>query len=123
MTVFANKPRTSAIIHVTANDTIVVAGNTTTSNIASDGEIVTGAHIKQVWCGSSSGNGAYWKVSSVNSAANSEVLLLVLDSTAYMDYAGNGVKVPVLGDELKFELVNGDEGYLMLELRKEVEIL
>ena len=52
VTVISNRPRTSAVFHVTgtANATIVVAGNNAVSNVASAGETLTGAYITQaVW--------------------------------------------------------------------------
>lgn len=115
MTVSINRKALSVVVHVSANDTVVVAGNDSVSNIAAPGEIVTEAYVKQVWYGSPSGNAAYWMV---KRGANT---LLVLDSTGWTDYAGNGSMLkqdPTAN--LVLQLVGTGNGYVMVELQKVV---
>lgn len=111
MAVTINRKNTSAVIHVTANATITVAGNSTTSNVATSNEVLSGATIVQAFCGA--GNGAYW---TVKRGSNT---VLVLDSTGYYDFAGSGMAITAdSGGTIVANLVNGTDGYLMLEVQK-----
>ncbi len=111
-----NRKNLSVTVHCTSNATFVIAGNTTVSNVAIGDEVLTGASIKQAWYSSSSGNTAYW---TVKRGANT---VLVLDSTGWMDFAGNGNLLNKdASANLVLQLVNAadDEGFLMIELQKE----
>ena len=114
-TILHNRKYKSVVLHATSNTTWVIAGNNSVSNVAIDDEIITGGSIKQVWCGSSSGNASYWSVSRGSN------VVCVLDSTAWMDYAGNGCSITK--DEagtLVVNLHNGadNSGYIMIEIQK-----
>lgn len=110
MAVTINRKNTSAVIHITANAVINVAGNSTTSDIATGNEVLTGVTIVQAFCGA--GNGSYW---TVKRGANT---VLVYDSTGYYDYAGAGMALNVdTGGTIVANLVGG-VGYLMLEVQK-----
>lgn len=112
-TIAQNRKNTSAVIHVTASNTIIIAGNSSVSDIAIGNEVLTGCSITQVFCGSSSGNGAYW---TVKRGANT---VAVLDSTGYFDYAGAGMALTVdAGGTLVANLINGSDGYLLIEIQK-----
>ena len=111
--VFNNKRYGTATILFTSNDTVTVAGNTTSSNVAVSDEILTGATITQMWCGSPSGNAAYW---TVKRGANT---VFVADSTAYIDFRGNGSGLTL--DEagtLVANLVGATVGTLIIEIKK-----
>lgn len=112
MAVLINKKGLATVVHVTANATLTIAGDDQTSNIASTGETVTGATITQAWYGTS--NGASWEVKRGSNT------VMVLDSTGYMDFAGNGI---VLNKDPTATLVmtlNGaGTGFLILELTKQ----
>ncbi len=112
--VISNKERASVVLHFTANvANIAVAGNTAVSNVAKDNEFVVGAQINQAIFGSPSGNGAYWVV---KRGANT---VLVLDSTAAIDFAGNGMAITQYpAANLSVELVGSTSGFLTLELQK-----
>lgn len=113
MAVTINRKNTSAVIHLTANATINVAGNSTTSDIATGNEVLTGATIVQVFCGCPSGANAYW---TVKRGANTA---LVLDSTGYFDYAGAGMAVNIdTGGTIVANLENSADGYLLIEVQK-----
>lgn len=111
MAVLINKKGLSAVIHLTANATINVAGNSSVSDIAVGDEVVTGATITQVWFGC--GNGAYWEI---KRGANSVVFV---DSTGYLDFAGNGV---ALNKDTTATLVANlnlsQTGFVVIELTK-----
>ena len=112
--IFNNK-RQQVDILFTANDTITVAGNDSVSEIATTGQIITGATIKQLWCSSPSGNGAYWEVLR---GAN---VVFTPDSTAFIDFAGNGVGLDVdKAEDLTVNLYRAaaDEGSIIITLRK-----
>ena len=113
-TVVSNRKNTSAVILITANSSVTIAGNSSTSDIATGDEVLTGASICQIFCGSSSGNGAYW---SIKRGANT---VAVLDSTGYYDYAGSGMAITVDSTApLVANLHNGTEGYLLIEVQKQ----
>lgn len=110
--IIQNRKNLSTTILFTANTTLVVAGNTSVSSIAVDDEIITGATINQAWCGSPSGASAYWEV---KRGANT---VAVLDSTAYIDYAGNGGAITLDQSANVVVTLVGTTGTLMLELQK-----
>lgn len=112
--VIANRKNLSATLHFTANATVVIAGNSSVSDIAVDNEVLTGAYITQMWYGTPSGAVAYWEV---KRGANT---VAILDSTSYTDYAGNGNPIRLDNEAtLVVTLVGTDAGYLMVELQKE----
>jgi len=113
-------PNNSVIVHVSGSNTLVCTGIDSVSNLASTGETVSSAAIKQVWCGSSSGAGSYWVVERGNSTVNTVVG--VYDSSAWIDYAGNGASLTLHddGDNVWFTLVGAGDSYLMLEFKKEI---
>ena len=113
-TVQQNRKNTSAVIHITGSNTVTIAGNSTVSDVAIGNEVLTGCTITQVFCGSSSGNGAYW---TIKRGANT---VAVLDSTGYFDYAGAGMALSVdSGGTLEANLINGTDGYLLIEIQKQ----
>lgn len=110
----ANRKNLSTTVHFSSNGSLVIAGNSSVSGIAIDNEELTGAYITQVWYGSPSGSVAYWEV---KRGANT---VLVLDSTSYTDFAGNGNAIKLDSTAtLSANLVGSAAGYLILELQKE----
>lgn len=115
--ILKNSGNGSVILHATSNATFIIAGNNSVSNVATNNEIVSLATIKQVWSGSSSGNGAYWVL---KRGAN---VVGVYDSTFWKDYAGNGFALNKDSSaNVVVELHNAasDEGYIMIEIKKEI---
>lgn len=105
------------ILHATSNATFVVAGNNSVSNLAVNNEIVESATIKQIWCGSPSGNGAYWIV---KRGAN---VVGVYDSTCWIDYAGNGFalnKDAAANVVITLHNTADDTAYIMIEVKKQI---
>lgn len=130
MPTMINRSGSSAVVHVTGNDCIVIAGNSSVSNIAfgnsSVYETITGASITQVWWGSTgiSGN-SYWVVNRGLGSAGSPVTtvnantVLVLPDSGYMDYAGTGAAlIKNLTANCSVALYNSTTGYLMVEFQK-----
>jgi len=115
-----NAANNSVLVHVSGSNTLVCTGDDVTSNLASSGEVVSRAPIKQVWCGSSSGTGDYWVVERGNDTVNTVVG--VYDSSAWIDYAGNGAALTLHddGENVWFTLVGAGDSYLMLEFKKEI---
>ena len=111
MAVIINKKNLSAVVHITANASLTIAGDSATSNVAIDNEVLTGANINQIWYGS--GNGAYW---TIKRGSNT---VFVTDGTGYIDFAGNGI---LLNNDNSGTLVanlNGTgPGVLIIELQK-----
>jgi hypothetical protein len=83
MAILINKKGLSAVVHLTANATLTIAGAAGVSDIATGDEVLTGAYISQIWYGT--GNGAYWEIKRGSNTA------FHLDSTGYIDFTGNGV--------------------------------
>ena len=111
-----NRKNLSISLHADANTTWTIAGNSSVSDIATGDEVLTGASIKQVWFGSSSGNGMYWVVKRGSNTIG------VYDSTGWKDYSGNGNMINKdSSGTLVVELNNtgNGSGYIMIELQKE----
>jgi hypothetical protein len=112
--IIANRKNLSTTLHFVSNGTVVIAGNSTVSDIAIDNEVLTGAYITQVWYGSPSGSVSYWEI---KRGANT---VAVLDSTSYTDFAGNGNALKLdSGATLTASLIGTTAGYLMIEVQKE----
>ena len=131
MPTMINRSGASAVVPVTGNDCIVIAGNSSVSNIAfgnsSVYETVTGAAITQVWWGSTAiGGNSYWIVN--RGVGNSSVAnvsfqtgntVLVLDGTGYIDFAGSGASmIKNSTGNCSVGLINSTTGYLMIEFQK-----
>lgn len=114
MPVINNKKNGTATIHAVANATFVIAGNNSVSNIALPGEQITGASIAQMWFGSPSGNAAYWEVLR---GANT---VGAFDSTAYLDFRGNGELLSMDPTANVVVQLNGStKGFMMITLIKQ----
>lgn len=111
MAVLINKKGLSAVIHLTANATINVSGNSTTSDICTGDEVITGASITQIWYGC--GNGAYWEIKRGSNT------VFYTDSTGYLDFAGNGVALNKdVAGTLVANLNSSQTGSIIIELTK-----
>lgn len=131
MPTMINRSGASAVVHVTGNVCVVIAGNSSVSNIAfgnsSVYETITGAAITQVWWGSTaiSGN-SYWIVNrgtGNNSVANvsfqSGNTVLVLPDSGHIDFAGDGASlIKNTTGNCSIGLINSTTGYLMIEFQK-----
>ncbi len=130
MTTMINRSGSSAVIHVTANDCIAIAGTPTTSNIAFGNttvfETLTGASITQIWWGSTGITGnSYWVVnrglgtpaSPVTAVSGNTVL--VLPDSGHLDFAGKGASlIKNLTANCTVALYNSTTGYMMVEFQK-----
>lgn len=116
VTVVKNQKNGVVTIHFNANGSIVIAGNNSVSNVAMGAEVVGKAPINQVWFGSPSGNAAYWEIK------RDGTLVATFDSTAYMDFAGNGNQLLVAANaaNLTANLIGATSGFLIVELQKQL---
>jgi hypothetical protein len=112
VSVISNKPRTSAVFHVTAaNATIVVAGNSAVSNVASAGETLTGAYITQVAWGCDPNGYIVIKRDTTPVA--------FYDSTGQHEYAGCGMPINVgLTANINIEFIGSANCFLVFEVQK-----
>jgi hypothetical protein len=104
-----------AIVHFTANGSCNLVGNSTTSEIALTGQVITGAVINKIWHGTNSGNsqGSYWKVQRGSN------VVAVVDGTGLEDYTGNGTALSMDSTGNLTVSINGDvNAYIMVEVRK-----
>jgi len=110
MPTIINRSGSSAVVHVNANSTIVIAGTSAVSNVASVGETLTGAYITQVWWGAPAG---YWTIKRGSNTA------LVLSETGYLDFAGAGASLTIdASADIVANLVTSSTGFLMFEVQK-----
>ena len=113
-----NAANLNVIVHANASGNVVLTGNT--SDIASPGENVIGTTIKQVWCGSISGGPGYWLLEKGFANGDGRSTIGVYDSTAWIDYAGNGCAINIDEDaEALFFTLNGSAaGYISIDIKK-----
>jgi hypothetical protein len=110
MAIIINKKGLSAVIHLTANATINISGNSVTSDIALGNEIITGASIKQIWYGSNNGHWAVGRGS--NTAA-------ILNNTGHMDFISHGITLNKdTGATLTANLNSTGVGFIIIEVSK-----
>jgi hypothetical protein len=109
-----NKKGSSVALHMFSNSgNIVIAGNSVVSNIAMAGENVTSAVINQIWAGSPSGANSYWEI---KRGAN---VVLVVDSSCWLDFSGNGRQLTLDGTaDLTANLIGSAAGTLIIDLQK-----
>lgn len=111
MSVLINKKGLSAVVHLTANATLTIAGAVGVSDIATGDEVVGGAYISQVWYGCA--NGAYWEIKRGSNT------VLHVESAGYMDFAGNGIVLNKdVGATLVANLNASQTGTIIIELTK-----
>ena len=112
VTVTSNKKNTSAVLHFNANATVIVAGNSSQSNVAMSDEVLTGATIVQ----------SFWGVDGTGSiqVKRDTTLIAVYDSTGFKDYAGCGMPLNVVPTgNINVTFVGTSNAYLMLEVQKQ----
>jgi hypothetical protein len=110
----ANRKNLSTTVLFTGTGSIVIAGNSTVSDIATGDEVITSATITQLWVGSPSGNSSYWTI------ARGSNTVAVWDSSGYFDYAGNGNALTLdKSANLTVTLTGSGAGTLLIELQKE----
>jgi len=115
--IVSNKLNGEVTLLFTANDSVVVAGNNTVSNVtASASENIVSSHIRTViyGAGSTGANTGYWKLSRGTNVVG------VFAGSGNVSYSGSGVNLNLDGAaNLVANLVGGTEGSLLVVLRKE----
>jgi hypothetical protein len=113
VTLTSNKKNTSLVIHVSSANSgnVIIAGNSSVSNVAVTNETLTGAYITQAYWGCD-GNG---HVQILRGAT----LVAVYDSTGYKDYAGCGMPLNVNQTaNLTVNFVGSSNAYVIIEMQK-----
>lgn len=119
VTITSNKKNLSTTIHVSsANASLVIAGNSSVSSIASGDEVLTGAYISQIYFGhdgsASDGGVAIYR------GAN---LIAAYDTSCFMDYAGTGMALTVdQSATLEIKFIGSNASYCFLEVQKVGEL-
>ena len=111
--VISNRKNTSVVLHVASANSgnVVIAGNSTVSNVAISNEILTGAYITQVVWGCD-GNGHIQVLRGAN-------LVAVYDSTGQHEYAGTGMPINMYpAANLSINLVGSANSFIAIELQK-----
>ena len=116
MATIINRRGASAVVHVVANTTVVITGNSSTSNIAFGSgnaqieETITNGYISQVWWGT---DGGRWTV------ARGSNTYLVLNNSGHMDFAGQGAAITADSTANAVLTLSGTaNGFLMVEFQK-----
>lgn len=105
-----------SVIHANANQTIVVVGNNTVSNLTSNSsELVVSASLSKAWWGSQGGT---WIVQQGNSSANA--ISAVFNDSGFMhfDQGGTLIDANKTGTNMYLTLVGTANGFIQLELKK-----
>lgn len=111
-TILSNKKNTSAVIHfASSNSSLVIAGNSSVSNVATSDEVLTGAYITQaVWGCDGTGHIQVFR---------GATLVAVYDSTGQQEYAGTGMPITVgQAANLDVKFVGSANAYLLMEVQK-----
>jgi hypothetical protein len=111
--VISNRKNTSVVLHVASANSgnLVVAGNSSVSNLAISDEVLTGAYITQVVWGCD-GNGHIQVLRGAN-------LVAVYDSTGQHEYAGTGMPINMYPSaNLVINLVGSSNSFIAIELQK-----
>lgn len=110
MAVIQNRKGSDAVIHAVANTTVAL------SALAVDGdETVNSAYITQVAWGAEAPG--YWRV------ARGGNTVMILDSTSYIDFAGNGMGlVPDRTGNFTITLNGTANGFITMGVQKESTI-
>lgn len=111
--VISNRKNTSVVLHVASANSgnVVIAGNSTVSNVAISNEILTGAYITQVVWGCD-GTGHIQVLRGAN-------LVAVYDSTGQHEYAGTGMPINMYpAANLSINLVGSSNSFIAIELQK-----
>lgn len=117
MRLITNKTSGEAVLHFTATEAgVVIVGNNSVSNVATETETVNSATINQVFFGSTPGE--TWTISRGSN------VVAVLDSTGWKDYAGNGLalKLDATADLSVTLSGAGSTGYLIIEMQKQSDV-
>jgi hypothetical protein len=110
--ILSNKKNTSAVLHFTGSNTVIISGNNSVSNVAISDETLTGAYVTQVFYGNDV-NG------SIQIKRGNE-LISVYDSTGYVDYAGAGMALTAgnTAANLVVSFIGSSNAYLIVEIQK-----
>lgn len=115
-TVTQNRKNTSLVIHVSGANTgnVIIAGNSSTSNVAMGNEVLTGAYICQVFVGHDGGSAD----AGVQILRDTN-LVASYDTAGFFDYAGSGMPITVhQTGNLQINFVGTSNGYCMIEMQK-----
>lgn len=114
--IVTNQKFRAATLLFTGDNTVTLVGNSSTSDIALEGEEILGATITRVWSGNA--GDSWWDV---RRGANT---VYVATTSAFMDFAGNGCAITLdqtadLSVNLN-DLPADGKGTIMIEIRKVV---
>ena len=112
--IVTNKKNTAVLLHFSASNTgILIAGNSSTGNVAvDDTESIGGGYITKVWGGADPTG--YWKI-----ARGANTVAVIAGEQGFTDFSGTGapLKLDITAD-LSANLIGATDGYLMIEVRK-----
>lgn len=112
-TILSNKKNLSATIHFNSNSSLVIAGNSSVSNVAISDETLSGASISQIAWGCDP-NGSIQILRGAN-------IVAIYDSTSYIDYAGNGMALDLHSSaNLNVNFIGSANCSCVIEIQKKI---
>ena len=111
--VISNRKNTSVVLHVASANSgnLIIAGNSSVSNVAISDEVLTGAYITQVVWGCD-GTGHIQILRGAN-------LVAVYDSTGQHEYAGTGMPINMYpAANLAINFIGSSNSFIAIELQK-----
>lgn len=112
VTVLHNSTR-KAVVHVaSASGTIVIAGDSSQSNIALANQNLTGATISKIWYGSAGGS---WNVK------RDTTLVYTASGSGFHFFDGAPLSIATIANVV-CEIVGSTNGFIMLELHKQGDL-
>ncbi len=114
--VISNRYKSGASLLVTANATINVAGNSTSSDIAVQDEVLTGGYISAVIFGGPYANDVFW---TVKRGANTVAVLAGTGSISYREL-GEGLRIDEAAP-INITLNGSTEATLLIRIQKVVD--
>lgn len=118
MTVISNKKYSSAVLHFTANASVIVAGNNSVSNVAIGDEVLSNGSISRVIWGCDAGR---WLVKTANSSANVVVMVCNASGPGEYDLQAARSTIPLFTathDRIQVELNGAANGFILIEVKK-----
>lgn len=108
-----NRAGRSSTVHVSsANATVVVAGNTSASNLASNGETVLGGYIRQVAWGTDAGS------VQIKRGGN---IVATLNNTGTMNLTELGLHLTVsAAANIDVQFVGSANGFVVMDIQKQL---
>lgn len=103
---------TTAVVHLIATGTTIIAGNATVSNVAIPGQNVASASIKKIMCSSNSATGTW----TISRGAN---VVWIASGNFLYDFQAHGIPLSQDGSANLVATLAGGNGSIIIEISKD----